>query len=70
MSYVRAFHVVAILQSGLLIQVTPLRLPLGPFGPVLTLRNAAHASLPSPCLLVEGAGLCTAFPLGELPLGM
>ena len=69
MSLVRAFHVVAILQSGLLIQVTPLRLPLGPFGPVLTLRNAAHASLPSPCLLVVDAGVCAASPLGELPLG-
>ena len=69
MSLVRAFHVVAILQSGLLIQVTPPRLPLGPFGPVLTLSNAARTSLSSPCLLVADAGICAASLLGELPLG-
>ena len=38
-------------------------------GPILILSSAAHASLPSPCLLVVGAGICTASPLGELPLG-
>ena len=41
---------VAIPQSGLLAQVGSLRLPLGHSGLVLTLRNAACASLPSPCL--------------------
>ena len=42
---------------------------LGAFGPVLTLSNAARASLPSPRLLVVDAGVCAAAPLGELPLG-
>ena len=60
---------VAIPQSGLLSQVSFLRLPSGHSGLVLTLSNAAHASLPSPRLLVAGAGICTASPLGELPLG-
>ena len=61
---------VAIPQSGLLAQVRSLRLLLGHSGLVLTLSNAAHASLPSPRLLVADAGVCTASPLGELPLGM
>ena len=69
MSSVRAFHVVAIPQSCLLALVSSLRLPLGHSGPVLTLSNAARASLPSPRLLVAGAGVCTASPLGELPEG-
>ena len=64
-----AFCAVAIPQSGLLAQVSSLRLPLGHSGPVLTLSNAARASLPSPRLLVVGAGICAASPLGELPLG-
>ena len=51
-SYVRAYHVVAIPQSGLLAQVNSLRLPLGHSGSVLTLSNAARASLPRPHLLV------------------
>ena len=68
-SYVRAFHVVAIPQSGLLAQVSPLRLPSGYSGQILTLSNAACASLPSPCLLVAGAGVCAASLLEELPLG-
>ena len=67
--YVRAFRVVAIPQSGLLAQVSSLRLPLGHSGPVLSLSNAAHTSLPSPCFLVADAGVCAASPLGELPLG-
>ena len=53
----RAFPVVAIPQSGLLAQVSLLRLPLEHSGQILTLSNAAHASLPSPCLLVLGAGV-------------
>ena len=60
---------VAILQSGLLAQVSSLRFPLGHSGPVLTLSNAARASLPSPHLLVVDAGVCAASPPGELPLG-
>ena len=60
---------VAIPQSGLLAQVSSLRSPSGHSGPVLTLRNAARASLPSPRLLASDAGICTASPLGELPLG-
>ena len=60
---------VAIPQSGLLAQVSSLRLPLGHSGLVLTLSNAARASLPSPHLLVAGADICAASLLGELPLG-
>ena len=60
---------VAIPQSGLLAQVSPLRSPSGHSGLVLTLSDAALASLPSPRLLVVGAGICPASPLGELLLG-
>ena len=44
---------VAIPQSGLLAQVSSLRLPSGHSGPVLTLSNAARTSLPNPtsCVL-------------------
>ena len=69
MSEVRAFRVVAIPQSGLLAHVSFLRLPSGHSGPVLTLSNAAGASLPSPRLLVADADVCAVSPLGELPLG-
>ena len=61
--------VVAIPQSGLLAQVSSLRLPSGHSGSFLTLSNASHASLLSPRLLVAGAGVCAASPLGELSLG-
>ena len=69
MSQVRAFRMVAIPQSGLLAQVSSFRLPSGHSGQILTLSIAARASLPSPHLLVAGAGVCAASPLGELPLG-
>ena len=59
---------VVIPQSGLLAQVNSLRLPSGHSGLVLTLSNAAHTSLPSPRLLVAGAGICAASLLEELPL--
>ena len=65
----RAFRMVAIPQSGLLAQVSALRLPSGHSGQILTLGNAACASLPSPRLLVAGTGVFAAFPLAELPLG-
>ena len=68
MSKVRAFRVVAIPQSGLLAQVSSLRLLLGHSGPVLTLTNAARGLPPQPLLASGGAGICTASPLGELPL--
>ena len=55
---------VAIPQSGLLSQVSSLRLPSGHSGLVLTLSNAARTSLPSPWLLVADAGVCAASPLG------
>ena len=58
------FPGIAIPQSGLLSQVSSLRLPLGHSGPVLTLSNAAHASLPSPHLLVVDSGICAASLLG------
>ena len=53
-----AFRVVVIPQSGLLAQVSSLRLPSQHPGQILTLGNAACASLPSPCLLVVGACVC------------
>ena len=58
------FAGVAIPGSGLLFQVSSLRLPLGHSGQVLTLSNAACTSLPSPCLLVAAAGFCTVSPPG------
>ena len=61
----RTFRLVAIPQSGLLAQVSSLRLPLGHSGLVLTLSNAACTSLPRPCLLVAGAGICAASLLGS-----
>ena len=64
-----AFHVVVIPQFGLLAQVSSLRLRSEHSGQILTLSNAAHASVPSPRLLVEGAGFCAASPPGDLPLG-
>ena len=63
----RAFHVVAIPQSVLPAQVSSLRLPSGHSGQVLTLSNATHASLPSPCLLVAGAGVCPTSLRGSYP---
>ena len=60
MSYVRAFRVVAIPQSGYTHGI-----------PAQFLKStAACASLPSPRLLVVDAGVCTAFPLWELPVGL
>ena len=49
---------VAIPQSGLLAQVSSLRLLSGHSGLVLTLSNAACASLPSPRLLVGCVCVC------------
>ena len=57
------FTGVAMPGSGLLFQVSSLRLSSGHSGPVLTLSNAARASLPSPRLLVVDAGVCAASPL-------
>ena len=70
-SYVRAFHVVAIPQSGLLAQVSSLRLGTGHSARILqsTAARTSRASLPSPHLLVVDAGICAASPLGELLLG-
>ena len=67
-SYVRAFHVVAIPQSGLLAQISSLWLHSGHSSPILK-STAARTSLPSPHLLVVDAGVCTASLLGELLLG-
>ena len=56
---------VAIPQSGLLAQVSSLRLPLGHSGPVFTLSNAARASLPSPLLVADAESallLCWELP--------
>ena len=56
---------VVIPQSGLLAQVSSLRLPSQHPGQILTLGNAACASLPSPCLLVVGACVCIVFCWGS-----
>ena len=55
---------VAITGSGLLSQVSSLRLPSGHSGTILTLSNAAHASLSGPRLLVANVSFCTASLLG------
>ena len=54
---------VAIPQSGLLAQISSLRLRSGHSGQILNLSDGACASLPSPRLLVTG--ICAAPPLGE-----
>ena len=64
------FAGVAIPGSGLLSPVSSLRLPSGHSSQVLTLSNAAWTSLPSPHLLLVGAGICVASTLEELQLGM
>ena len=55
---------VGIPQSGLLAQVSSLRLPSGHSGLGLTLSNAACASLSSPCLLVADVSVWVASQLG------
>ena len=73
-SYVQAFHMVAIPQSGLLAQVRSFWLHVGHSCPILTkhcsLRLPRLPALPCPHLLVADAGVCAAFPLGELLLGL
>ena len=71
-SYVRAFRVVAVPQSGLLAQVSSLWLGMGHSARILqsTAAGGSHASLPCPHLLVADAGVYTASPLGELLLGL
>ena len=64
-----ALLMVAVMQSGFLAQVSSLRLPSGHSGLVLTLGHAAYTSLSSARLLVAGAGVSAASPLGKLPLG-
>ena len=60
---------VALPKSGLLAQVSSLRLLSGHSGMVLTLSNATCTSLPRPRLLVADSGDSAASPLGELPMG-
>ena len=71
-SYVRAFRVVGIPQSGLLAQVSLLLLCAGHSGPILesTAARASRASLPSPHSLVVDADVYVASLLGELLLGL
>ena len=71
-SYVQVLRVVAIPQSGLLAQVSLFWLRVGCSCLILksTAARASHASLPWPHLLVVDAGICAAFPLGELLLGL
>ena len=65
-----ALCVEAILQSGLLAQVSSLRLPLGHSGPILTLSNAAQAFLRSPHLLVAGGRRLCCFSAGGVTIGL
>ena len=51
-------------QFGLLSHISSLRLPSGHSCPVLTLSNAAHASLFSPHLLVADVSVWATSPLG------
>ena len=71
-SYVRAFCMVAIPQSGLLAQVRSFWLHVGCSYPIFTkhcsLRLPHFPALPH--FLVVDAGVCAAFPLGELLLGL
>ena len=56
---------IAIPQSGLLSQVSSFRLPSGHSGQILTLSNAARASLPSPLLVADAESallLCWELP--------
>ena len=71
-SYVRAFRVVAIPQSGLLAQVGSLWLRVGRSARILqsTAARASRTSLPCPHFPMADAGVCAAFPLGELLLGL
>ena len=55
---------IAIPQSGLLSQVSSLRLPSGHSGLVLILSNAALSSLSLPYLLVGDARVWAVAPLG------
>ena len=64
MSYVRALHRIIIPQFGLLSQASSLRLPSGHSGLVLTLSNAAGASLSSPPLQEGDASVWAAALLG------
>ena len=59
------FHVAVIPQSGLLAQIISLRWRSGYSGQILTLSDAARASLPSPRLLMADAGVLAASPLGS-----
>ena len=59
-----SFLSLAIPQFGLLSHVSSLRLPSGHSGPVLTLSNAAHASLFSPSLPVADASIWATSLLG------
>ena len=68
-SYVRAFRVVAIPQSGLLAQVSSLWLPLGHSGPILVKQCSLH--LPAQPLLASGEcrHLCC-FSAGGVMVGL
>ena len=57
------FSSLAVPQFGLLSHVSSLRLSCVHSGPVLTLNNAARASLLSPCLLVADTSVWATSPL-------
>ena len=68
-SYVRAFHVVAIPQSGLLAQVGSLWLPLGHSGPIL--KKQCSPRLPAqPLLASGGCRRLRCFFAGDVTVGL
>ena len=68
-SYVRAFHVVAIPQSGLLAQVGSLWLPLGHSGPIL--KKQCSPRLPAQPPLASGGCRCLrCFSAGGVTVGL
>ena len=68
-SYVRAFRVVAIPQSGFLAQVTSLWLPLGHSGPILK-KQCSLCLLAQPPLASGGCRRLRCFSAGGVTIGL
>ena len=68
-SYVTAFHMVAIPQSGFLAQVTSLWLPLGHSGPILK-KQCSLCLLAQPPLASGGCRRLRCFSAGGVTVGL
>ena len=68
-SYVRAFHMAAIPQSGLLAQVSSLWLPLGHSGPILK-KQCSLCLLAQPPLASGGCRRLRCFSAGGVTVGL